>query len=317
MDFAIDIGQTQARVRIVADDRRDEDVEVPGFAYGADLLATIHRVAVNAAQRIGVTSVGAIAVGSTGLYGRVPSLTELGRGLYESLGTQRIVVADDAVSSHLGALGDRDGVVIAAGTGLVGLGRGPAGAARVDGVGSMIGDDGSGWWIGRRGLIAAISASDGRPDASQRLLKRLESRFGPVPAFPASLASDPAPVAVVASFAKDVADAARDGDEVARSIWREAGGHIGAAVMGAASRAGLSGVTRWSLIGRLAQADDLLQPGIAARLRHAPMLERVPPDGDPLDGVARLLHVQTASYAPMVASMEVQAPMHPRGASGG
>lgn len=317
MDFAIDIGQTQARVRTVSDTLRHDDVEVPGFAYGADLLATIHRVAVDAAARIGVTTVEAVAVGSTGLYGRVPSLTELGRELRSSLGTCRVVVADDAVSSHLGALGDQDGVVIAAGTGLVGLARGPAGAARVDGVGSMIGDDGSGWWIGRRGLIAAISASDGRPAASRRLLDRLESRFGPVAAFPAALASNTAPVAVVASFAKDVADAARDGDEVAASIWHEAGGHIGAAVLAGASRAGLSGTTRWSLIGRLAQADDLLQAGIGERLRSSPALERVAPAGDPLDGVARLLHVRTAAYAPMAASVETDARVHDRGASDG
>lgn len=303
VDLAIDIGQTGARVRALRDGRVEEELELDGFTYGADLLHTIAHIAAVASDRLGLNAIPAVAVGSTGLYGRVPQLDGLLETLNDRVGTRKVVVADDAVTAYLGARGDRDGVVVAAGTGMVGLAHGPAGAARVDGVGGMIGDEGAGWWIGRQGLIAAISAADGRQPASTALLARLETRFGTVEAFPAWLASEPSPVAVVASFAKDVADIARDGDAVAAGIWRKAGEHIGGVIAAAASRAGLDGAAEWTLIGRLTSADDLLQPGLDARLaRLLPHGTRVPPVGEPLDGVAQLLTIDTVSYGPMVRS---------------
>ncbi|RWZ52825.1 ATPase [Labedella phragmitis] len=301
VDLAIDIGQTQARIRTIAEDVPGREVEIDGFAYGSDLLTVIVDIAQRSAEGLGLDHVGAIAVGSTGLYGHVSDVHDVLRRLHETLGTTRVVVADDAVTAFLGARGDHDGVVVAAGTGIVGLGRGPAGAARVDGVGGMIGDEGSGWWIGRRGLIAAISSADGRRGASAPLLDRLVARFGPVADFPALLAGATSPVAVVASFAKDVADVAREGDAVAAGIWREAGEHLGTVIAAAASRAGLGDAAEWTLIGRLSLAVDLLEPGLGAGLDALlPNGKRVPSVGEPLDGVARLLTVDAEDYGPMI-----------------
>jgi N-acetylglucosamine kinase-like BadF-type ATPase len=301
VDLAIDIGQTQARIRPLRTEGFGEELEIDGFAYGSDLLGTIARIVETASERLGLETVSAVAVGSTGLYGRVPPVDALLTRLRHRVGTRTVVVADDAVTAYLGARGDQDGVVVAAGTGMVCLAHGPAGAARVDGVGGMIGDEGAGWWIGRQGLIAAISAADGRQPASAALLMRLEARFGAVDAFPAWLAAEASPVAVVASFAKDVADVARDGDRVAAQIWQHAGEHIGGVIAAAAARAGLDEHAQWTLIGRLSAADDLLQPGLHARLATLlPHGTRVAPIGEPLDGVAQLLVVDTASYGPMV-----------------
>lgn len=305
-EVAVDIGQTQARARVLSGSLKGREVQVAGFAYGSDLRAAIPAIATEVAQRLGASTVDTLAVGSTGLYGQVPPLDGVGRMLHERLGVTRVLVADDAVTAYLGAMGDAHGVVVAAGTGLVALGVGPAGAARVDGVGGMIGDEGAGWWIGRRGLIAAISAADGRPQASAGLLARLEARFGAVAEFPASLAGDPHPVAVVASFAKDVADAARDGDAIATAIWREAGGHIAGAVVAAARRSGLEGGLPWMLLGRLGAADDLLQAGWEPVLREAlPSAVRIPSAGSPLDGAARLIGVDPTPFGPMVLELTV------------
>lgn len=307
VDFAIDIGQTQARIRPLGADGPRVEIRVDGFAYGADLLDTIARIADTAAERVGADVVSAVAVGSTGLYGRVPPIDDLLARLHDRFGARNVVVADDAVTAYLGARGDSDGVVVAAGTGMVGLGRGPAGAVRVDGAGGMIGDEGAGWWIGRQGLIAAISATDGRLPASPALLARLEKRFGAVEEFPARLAAEAAPVAIVASFARDVADVAREGDAVSAEIWRRAGEHIGGVIAAAAARAGLDDGAHWALIGRLTAADDLLQPGLedqlAQRLPHGIRTDAI---GEPLDGVARLLSVDTAGYGPMVRALSMR-----------
>lgn len=302
---AVDIGQTQARIRVLS--RAAPELELSGFSYGANLLAVIPEIVAQAAQRLQLETIDAIAVGSTGLYGRVPPIDVLAAELHRRYDVTRVIVADDAVTAYLGALGDAHGVVVAAGTGMVGLGHGPDGTARVDGVGGMIGDDGAGWWIGRRGLIAAISAADGRPDSSVGLLKRLEARFGPVADFPAALAADSSPVAVVASFAKDVADAARGGDAVAARIWTEAGAHIGGVVAAAASRSGLDDGFRWALIGRLGAASDLLQTGLDGSLgERLPAAVRAAPLGGPLDGVGQLLDIDTADFGALVREVRIR-----------
>lgn len=301
VDLAIDIGQTQARVRVLRKDTKCvQDLEVPGFTYGADLSDTIMRIVEQSVQGLNLDTLDAVAVGSTGLYGQVPLVDDIFQRLSASFATRYVVVADDAVAAYLGAIGNQDGVVVAAGTGIVGLAHGPDGVARVDGVGGMIGDEGSGWWIGRQGLIAAISARDGRWKASPALLQRLEERFGPVGQFPAMVAASQSPVAVVASFAKEVADIAREGDPVAADIWHQAGDFIGGVIAAAASRAGLNGRSQWALVGRISEAGDLLQPGLDRRLSQLALhAERVEPVGGVLDGVALLLTVDPRSYAPM------------------
>jgi N-acetylglucosamine kinase-like BadF-type ATPase len=90
----------------------------------------------------------------------------------------------------------------------------------------MIGDEGSGWWIGCQGLIVAISASDGRQPNSAILLAAAEELFGPIQDVPNQVAAAQSPAAVVAGFAPAVAEAARQGDAVALSIWSGAGEYI-------------------------------------------------------------------------------------------
>jgi glucosamine kinase len=61
------------------------------------------------------------------------------------------------------AFGDGPGVLLIAGTGSVAFGRSPAGAfGRCGGWGPVIGDEGSGAWLGRRALSAVAAAADGR-----------------------------------------------------------------------------------------------------------------------------------------------------------
>jgi glucosamine kinase len=61
------------------------------------------------------------------------------------------------------AFGDGAGVLLVSGTGSVAFGRGPDGTfARCGGWGPIIGDEGSGTWIGRRALSIVSAAADGR-----------------------------------------------------------------------------------------------------------------------------------------------------------
>ena len=302
-ELAFDLGQTQARVRLITETGASE-LELDGFRYGTDAVETVLSRCTAAAATFGVTTIRAVAGGVTGLYGLVPDLRELRRSLAESLGVARVTIADDAVSSHLGALVGEPGTLVAAGTGIVGLGIGPSGVARVDGVGSMIGDEGSGWWIGRRGMIGALSSHDGRSGGSALLLDALQRRYGPADRVPALIAASPSPVGFVASFAPTVAEAAREGDLLAEQIWAEAARHIGDAVVAASSRAGFERDARfpWAITGRLTGAADLLDPVLNSIVSDRfPAAFRTQPVGSALDGAQRLLHYPNLNtLAPLV-----------------
>jgi N-acetylglucosamine kinase-like BadF-type ATPase len=79
----------------------------------------------------------------------------------------RVLVVNDALIALVAGAQDAPGIVIIAGTGSIAYGRNANGdAARAGGWGHMIGDEGSGYWIGREALAAVMRASDGRGPAT-------------------------------------------------------------------------------------------------------------------------------------------------------
>jgi glucosamine kinase len=202
------------------------------------------------------------------------------------------------VTAYAGALGPVPGVVVAAGTGAVVLGVSadapgqpgvPGNWVRTDGWGHLLGDAGSGYWIGRRGLDEALRAQDGR--AGSAILAGLaENHVGPLDTIPSRVAAAPSPVAAIAAFAPHVADAARRGDPAARAIWTEAAGELAGSAAACARRLFPPGTPvpiSWS--GGLFSAEDLLLGPFLERLSElVPGAIPTPPAGDALDGAASL-----------------------------
>lgn len=80
----------------------------------------------------------------------------------------RVLVVNDALIALVAGARDAPGIVIIAGTGSITYGRNQAGeAARAGGWGHMVGDEGSGYWIGREAVAAVMRATDGRGPATQ------------------------------------------------------------------------------------------------------------------------------------------------------
>lgn len=81
-----------------------------------------------------------------------------------SRGLARIVrVGTDVEGAHRDAFGSGPGVLLVVGTGSMVWGRDPEGREfRVGGWGGVLGDEGSGYWLGLRGLRAVARAADGR-----------------------------------------------------------------------------------------------------------------------------------------------------------
>jgi glucosamine kinase len=270
----IDGGQSGCRAAYVVDGVTVDRATGPGLPRaGRDyrVLGELMRDAVDV-----------VAAGLTGFRGEADMVAA-------ALDAPAVVVTNDAVTAHLGAFGGEPGVVVVAGTGVIALAVGEDGrVARADGWGSRLGDDGGGHWIGRAGLAAALRAADGRRGGSAALLARAAARFGlgevrdAAPAIVNAVYDTPDPVAVIAAFARDVADAAHAGDERARSIWVDAGRELAQTASAAARRAGIDGP--FSYAGGLFAAGELLLGSFRETLGdvRAPL-------GDALDGAAHLL----------------------------
>lgn len=109
-----------------------------------------------------------VGIGLPGLRGEQAS-DKLARQLSAATGA-RVVVGNDADAALAGAFGagdgaeDGDGAVVLAGTGSIALGRRGHTTHRAGGHGFLLGDEGSGWWIGREAVRAALLERDeGRP----------------------------------------------------------------------------------------------------------------------------------------------------------
>ncbi|HET6549304.1 MAG TPA: BadF/BadG/BcrA/BcrD ATPase family protein [Solirubrobacter sp.] len=215
---------------------------------------------------------------------------------------ETLLVTSDAVTAYLGALGDEPGAVIVAGTGAIALAAAPDGRhARADGWGTLLGDDGGGYWIARRGLAAALRAHDGR-DGSEPLRRAAEVRYGPLAHIARAVYDAPDPTATIAAFAPDMAAAARGGDREAAAIWEQAGRELARTVAAALARAQVGGTApdggaardhpggvAVSWAGGLFAAGELILAPFSAELaRLVPHARPKPPRGVGLAGAARL-----------------------------
>ncbi|WP_370467034.1 N-acetylglucosamine kinase [Streptomyces sp. 5-10] len=99
-----------------------------------DLLARVLPAARELLREAGARRLGAICVGATGMATLGDDLrARLPDALADALGVRRLALAADAVTAYAGALGQRPGAVVAAGTGLIALGAVPEGAAEGSG----------------------------------------------------------------------------------------------------------------------------------------------------------------------------------------
>ncbi len=132
----------------------------------------------------------------------------------------------------LAALDQAIGVTLIAGTGSIALGRDMHGRThRVGGWGHILGDEGSGYEIGRLALQAATRAADGRGPQTTLLPRILQHWELQRPEDLISAIYPERDTARIARVATCVFAAARDGDPVARTIVRHAAEELALAVL--------------------------------------------------------------------------------------
>jgi len=196
-----DLGGT--RFRLVA--LRDGHV-IGRISTAAPPLSNLAKFLHGVWKQRGWTSrdVGALVVASRGIW-TARERRDLARRLARL--AARVEVFSDAQAALLGALEDAPGVLILAGTGSIVVGRDAHGRwARAGGLGPLLGDEGSAFWIGRAWLRATTHGEDFLP------VRRLVTR--------------PDAVMRIAAIARSVLARARQGDPRARAIVGEAQGHL-------------------------------------------------------------------------------------------
>ncbi|MEU6710969.1 BadF/BadG/BcrA/BcrD ATPase family protein [Nonomuraea sp. NPDC046802] len=284
----VDVGGGGVRVKIEAGRASaygEDAAPVPRERGRVDLHRLAARIAASV-EEVGVDRLDTMAIGVTGLPGLVREPGTLWDALRPRFGLGALVVAGDMVTTHVGALGFAPGVVVAAGTGVITLGTDLDGVwNQADGWGHLLGDHGSGTWVGQQGLHAALRAHDGRAGGSPALLERMTALFGPPLDLVALVYESASPAHCLASFAPSVAEAARAGDPVSRRIWTEAGRQLAQTAVAAAS--GLEPVFSWG--GRLFDAADLLmEPFQSAVSALLPGARFAAPRGTSADGALAL-----------------------------
>ncbi len=194
--------------------------EGPGSAMrpgGAERsAAVILDVARRAATQAHVTLPATIAfVGAAGA-GRAPEQAALAAAIASVGVATRVDVRGDIEIALAAAFGDGAGVLVNAGTGSIAYARTPDGKLhRAGGHGWQLGDEGGGYWLGRRALAAAARAQDGLEESST-LLERLLVALGLETFDDLIRWTATATPAQVAALSPHVLNAAQEGEAVAQ-----------------------------------------------------------------------------------------------------
>ncbi|MCU1605567.1 MAG: N-acetylglucosamine kinaselike protein [Modestobacter sp.] len=149
------------------------------------------------------------------------------------------LVDNDATAAWWGAFGGRrPGVVTIAGTGAVSYARSGARTARAGGWGALLGDEGSGYSVGRAAIIAVLRAADGLGPATALR----EALLGELQLAECHELIDHVHVQMsftdVAALAPLVVGVAQDGDSVAEAVVRRAADALVELADAAATRVG-------------------------------------------------------------------------------
>jgi len=204
----------------------------------------------------------------------------------------KISVDSDAVVALSGAFGTAPGIIIISGTGAICFGKNSEGkVVRSGGWGYLLGDEGSGYFIGREAIIAALKDFDGRGEKTL-LRSDLERHFqlSSIDQIIPAVYQDKINRAAIADVAPIVFEQANRGDAIAEEIIRQAGRELGNLAKAVAQRLNFSNEElKVALIGSIFKQKDMLLNEISKELYEISWnIEIADPMFDPQYGAALL-----------------------------
>jgi N-acetylglucosamine kinase-like BadF-type ATPase len=289
-----DVGGTKTAVAVSVDGKIVGRADGPGAAVrpGRALASasTIIEVVRRALSEAGRLTGDVLVVGAAGA-GRPPEREELRTAIRNENIVGSVTVTTDIEIALAAAFGDGPGIVVSAGTGSVAVGRDQKGKRhRIGGYGWQMGDEGSGYAIGRASLGAVSRAIDSRspPTAlSQRLLQASRSSdFDALVRWAAG-----ASPAEVAALAPHVLAVAAEGDPLAQGIADYAARELSQLAICLLPKMDLTPPVKVAVTGGLLSPDQPLRRALLAKLREEPALS---PTEAPVDAVAGALLLAAA-----------------------
>jgi len=207
------------------------------------------------------------------------------------------IVVNDVVGAWATATGTGPGVAVISGTGSNVFGVGPGDRAwRAGGWGHLLGDEGSGYWLGVQSIKAALAdrEASGPPtalsDAAPAFFKR-----DSVEALASYVYSKPLTKGEIAAFAIETARHAEAGDAVARELFERGAVELGAQIAAVIRSCGLDGAS--------AEGEQLVFPVglIGSAFKAGPMF--VEPLTRAIHAVAPAARVDRVEMAPVGGSL--------------
>jgi glucosamine kinase len=187
--------------------------------------------------------------------------------------TDAWIVVNDVVGAWATATGGGPGIGVISGTGSNVLGVGPGGRAwRAGGWGHLLGDEGSGYWLGIQSIKAALR--DREASGPETALSDAAPAFFAVPsveALAAHVYAKPLTKREIAAFAIRTAEIAEHGDAVARELFERGATELASQIAAVIRRTGLDGAFPVGLIGGAFKAGAVfVKPLVSAIHEHAP-----------------------------------------------
>jgi N-acetylglucosamine kinase-like BadF-type ATPase len=286
-----DVGGSKTAVGVAQDSRILARTEGPGAAVrpgralaSAGIIAEVVRRALAQVDRL---TADVLVVGAAGA-GREPEREELRKALRGEALAERVVVTTDIEISLAGAFETGPGMVVSAGTGSVAVGRDRHGGRhRIGGYGWQMGDEGSGYAIGRAALGAVSRAHDGRSPStalSERVLEASRSAdFDSLVRWAAG-----ASPAEIAALAPHVLAIAAEGDTLAQGIADYAARELSQLAICLLPILDVDPPVGVALTGGLLGADQPLRRSVLGKLKEESGLQPIETAVDAVVGAIRI-----------------------------
>lgn len=201
--------------------------------------------------------------------------------------TDAWIVVNDVVGAWAAGTGAKPGVGVISGTGSNVFGVGPDGRTwRAGGWGHVLGDEGSGFWLGVNSIKAALRARDGSGPPTA-LGDAAREFFGApsIEALAATVYAKPLSKGEIAAFAVRTAELAGAGDVVARGLYERGAQQLGEQVVSVINHTGLEGSFPVSLIGSAFKAGSMfIEPLSAVVHEVAPQAQIAVAEMEPVGG---------------------------------
>jgi uncharacterized phosphosugar-binding protein/N-acetylglucosamine kinase-like BadF-type ATPase len=209
---------------------------------------------ISAAIPDGITEVNTLVLSLAAIPQKAEEQQLMAAALLQRVRFEKLVIASDTKAAALSSKSQAD-LTIAVGTGITALVNMPNDKFELTGHGYLIGDEASGFWIGRSGLNAALRANEGRGPDTSLLKTAIDFYQAPAKELADHLHQLSSPVGQVAAFAPSVVKAAQSGDAEALFIISQAANEIAVLIEVAIERANIKTV---ALVGGAIPHGELL-----------------------------------------------------------